>query len=116
MAPDPDEGVGPRLSASGRGEVTAFVLGGGGLLGAAEVGGRARIVVEDSGRALFVTGTMDGAPPIDVLFLRKDEAETSIGYYTTYAQIGPLGGQPFYGEVMQTGAPYSRSRARPPSG
>ncbi|CAN5676750.1 hypothetical protein BH09MYX1_BH09MYX1_35620 [soil metagenome] len=67
------------------------------------------IVVEDSGRALFVTGTMDGAPPIDVLFLRKDEAETSIGYYTTYAQIGPLGGQPFYGEVMQPGAPYSRT-------
>ena len=67
------------------------------------------IVVEDSGRALFVTGTMDGSPPIDVLFLRKDEAETSIGYYTTYAQIGPLGGQPFYGEVMQTGVPYSRT-------
>jgi hypothetical protein len=67
------------------------------------------IVVEDSGRALFVTGTMDGAPPIDVLFLRKDEAETSVGYYTTYAQIGPLGGQPFYGEVMQPGAPYSRT-------
>ncbi len=67
------------------------------------------IVVDDSGRAIFVTGQMDGAPPIDVLFLRKDEGEGSLGYYTTYAQIGPLAGQPFFGEVMNPGVPYART-------
>ena len=67
------------------------------------------IVIDDSGRALFVTGTMDGAPPIDILFLRKDEGEASLGYYVQYAQIGPLAGQPFFGEVMQTGVPYART-------
>ena len=67
------------------------------------------IVVEDSGRALFVTGNLDGAPAVDVLFMRKDEAEASLGYYLTYAQIGPLAGTPFFGDVMQTGVPYTRT-------
>lgn len=67
------------------------------------------IVVEDSGRALFVTGNLDGTPAIDVLFMRKDEAETSLGYYLTYAQIGPLAGAPIFGEVMQAGVPYTRT-------
>jgi len=67
------------------------------------------IVVEDSGRALFVTGNLDGAPAVDVLFMRKDEAETSLGYYLTYAQIGPLAGTPISATSCR---PARRTRAR----
>ncbi len=72
------------------------------------------IVVEDSGRSLYVTGTLDGIQAVDVLFMRKDEAEASLGYYFNYPQSGPLAGAPFVGDVMQAGMPYARTLPVPP--
>lgn len=67
------------------------------------------IVVEDSGRALYVTGTLDGIQAADVLFMRKGEAEGSLDYYFNYGQVGPLAGAPFMGDVIQAGVPYTRT-------
>ncbi|TXH45035.1 MAG: patatin-like phospholipase family protein [Actinobacteria bacterium] len=91
MAPDPDEGVGPRLSASGRGEVTAFVLGGGGLLGAAEVGMLAALldrgIVPD-----LVVGTSIGA--INGAMVARDPSAATIermaGIWSDLGSKGPF--------------------------
>ncbi len=67
------------------------------------------IVVEDSGRALYVTGTVDGIQAVDVLFMRKSEAEQSLDYYLNYGQVGPLAGAPFVSDVLQMRVPYTRT-------
>lgn len=71
------------------------------------------IVIDDAGRAIYVTGTLDGLQAIDVLYMRKDEAEASLGYYMNYAQSGPLAAPPFVGDVMQAGMPYTRTLPLP---
>ena len=67
------------------------------------------IVIEDSGRALYVTGTLDGIAGVDVLFMRKAEAEGSLDYYFNYGQVGPLAGAPFVSDVLQAGVPYAHA-------
>jgi hypothetical protein len=67
------------------------------------------IVVTGTGHALFVTANMDGAPAVDVLYMRKDEAEASLELFLGYPQVGPLAGPPFMGDVIQAGAPYART-------
>jgi hypothetical protein len=67
------------------------------------------IVIEDSGRAIYVTGGLDGLQAIDVLFMRKDDGEASLGYYINYGTAGPLAGVPFMGDVMQAAVPYTRT-------
>ncbi len=59
------------------------------------------IVIEESGRALYVTASVDGVPAIDMLVMRKAEAEASLQYYYEYPQAGPLAGQPMSSEVLQ---------------
>jgi hypothetical protein len=67
------------------------------------------IVVPDSGRAIYVTASLDGVQAIDVLFLRQSEGEASLEYYLQYGQTGPLAGAPFVGDVMQAGVQYQRT-------
>jgi hypothetical protein len=72
------------------------------------------IVVQDSGRALYVTATLDGVQAVDVLFLRQAEGEGSLDYYLQYPQTGPLAGAPFVGDVLQAGVQYQRTVPVPP--
>lgn len=67
------------------------------------------IVVSGSGHAMFVTANMDGAPAVDVLYMRKAEGEASLELFLAYPQAGPLAGAPFMGDVIQAGAPYART-------
>lgn len=67
------------------------------------------IVVEDSGRALFVSAKLDGASAIDVMILRKAEADASLGYYYEYPLVGPLAGAPIAGDVLNAGVELKRS-------
>ena len=66
------------------------------------------IVIEDSGRALYVTATLDGVDAVDVLLLAKNEGETSLGYYLTYGASGPLAGSPAFSDVVHNGAQYTK--------
>ncbi|HVH43314.1 MAG TPA: hypothetical protein VM925_13255 [Labilithrix sp.] len=72
------------------------------------------IVVEESGRAIYLTAAVDGVPAIDVLVMRKAEAEQSLQYYFEYPQAGPLAGAPMSSEVLANGNPLKRAIVVPP--
>ena len=67
------------------------------------------IEVQDSGRALYVTATLDGLPALDILVMRKEDAETSLGLYFNYPQSGPLNAAVLYNDVLVTGRPYTQA-------
>jgi hypothetical protein len=67
------------------------------------------IEVQDSGRALYVTATLDGLPALDVLVMRKEDAEVSLGLYFNYPQSGPLNASVLYDDVLVTGRPYAQA-------
>ncbi len=66
------------------------------------------IEVEDSGRALFLNGTVDGGIAIDVLFMAKGDGEASLRLYFNYPMSGPLSGQPIASDVMQPGVAFKK--------
>jgi hypothetical protein len=72
------------------------------------------IVVEHEGRAIYLTAAVDGVPAIDVLVMRKAEAEQSLQYYYEYPQAGPLAGAPMSSEVLTNGNPLKRAIVVPP--
>ncbi len=72
------------------------------------------IVVGEAGRAIYLSAAVDGVPAIDVLVMRKAEAEASLHYYFEYPQAGPLAGQPMSSEVLANGNPLKRAIVVPP--
>jgi hypothetical protein len=67
------------------------------------------IEIDGSGRSLYVSAQLDGAPAVDVLVLRKEEGEASLRLYYDYPQTGPLAGAPLGGWVLQAGTPLQQS-------
>jgi hypothetical protein len=87
--------------------------------------GPIEVEVDGNGRrAIFVTAQMDGAPVIDVLLMRKMEAEQSLQLYFDYPQAGPLAAAPppmpspmpsvVTSDVLQAGQPFARTIPVPP--
>ncbi|MDB4944864.1 MAG: hypothetical protein JWP97_4398 [Labilithrix sp.] len=72
------------------------------------------IKVEDSGRSIFVTAQLDGAPAIDVMVMRKAEGDASLQLYYEYPASGPLAGPPIAGDVLQQGLEVMRAVPVPP--
>lgn len=72
------------------------------------------IVVGESGRAIYLSASVDGVPAIDVFLMRKAEAEQSLQYYFEYPQAGPLAGAPMTADVLQNGNPLKRAIVVPP--
>lgn len=72
------------------------------------------IVVEDEGRSLYVTASVDGAPAVDMLIMRKAEGEASLNLYYEYAQSGPLAAAPMAGDIVQAGTQLKRAVPVPP--
>lgn len=72
------------------------------------------IVVEGDGKAIHLSANVDGVPAIDILVLRKADAEQSLGLYYDYAQSGPLSGMPMSSEVLAQGNQLKRSIVVPP--
>ncbi len=72
------------------------------------------IPVEGSGRALFITAQMDGAPAIDVMVVGKDAGDASLRLYYDYPQIGPLAAPPMTDDVLQAGIEMKRAVPVPP--
>lgn len=67
------------------------------------------IEVGDSGRAIYVDAVLDGLPALDVLLMRKEDAEVSLGLYYNYPQSGPLDANVLYGDVLVAGRPYAQA-------
>jgi hypothetical protein len=67
------------------------------------------IWIEDSGRALWVTATLDGLDAADVLVLRKDDGERSIDAYVADGSAGPLAGVPVFSDVVRNGVQYTKA-------
>jgi hypothetical protein len=67
------------------------------------------IEVTDSGRAIYVSGQVDGVPGINVLLLRKDVGDASLQLYYNYPQIGPLAGPPLAQAPMSRGQPFNQA-------
>jgi hypothetical protein len=72
------------------------------------------IEVTDSGRALFLTAQLDGVQALDLLLMRKEDAEASLRLYFDYPQSGPLSAPPMILDVVQAGQPYSHTIPVPP--
>ena len=72
------------------------------------------IVVEEDGKSLVLTAAVDGVPAIDVLVMRKADAEQSLQYYYDYPQAGPLSGAPIASQVLSNGNPLKREIVVPP--
>lgn len=66
------------------------------------------IKVEGDGRAIYVTAQVDGAPALDVLLMRKADADASLQLYYEYPQSGPLSGTPMLSDVMRQGVEWKR--------
>ena len=67
------------------------------------------IEVTGSGRAIYLSGQLDGIPALDVLLLRKDVGDGSLQLYYNYPQSGPLAGPPLGQAVMQQGQPFTHA-------
>jgi hypothetical protein len=66
------------------------------------------IDVGDAGRAIYVDGSLDGLPAMDLLVMRKEDAEVSLGLFYNYPQAGPLDANVLYGDVVVAGRPYAQ--------
>lgn len=71
------------------------------------------VEIHDDDRALFLTARVDGAAAVDVLVLRKDVGEMSLGAYVGGAQVTPLSGPPVFDDVVQAGVEYRRTLPLP---
>ena len=67
------------------------------------------IEVKDSGRALYIDATVDGIPAVDVMVMRKEDAEVSLGLYYNYPQSGPLDAPVLTVDVAVAGRPFARA-------
>jgi hypothetical protein len=67
------------------------------------------IEVKDSGRAIWLTATMQGPQMLDVALLRKDVGDASLRAYFEQAQAGPLAGPPIAADLMPAGAQYTHA-------
>jgi hypothetical protein len=67
------------------------------------------IEVKDDGRAIYIDAALDGIPAVDVMVMRKEDAEVSLGLYYNYPQSGPLDANVLYGDVVVAGRPYARA-------
>jgi hypothetical protein len=72
------------------------------------------IAVTSAGKALFVTANVDGAPAVDVLFLRKEEGDVFLRQYFDSPTAGPLAGPPITNDVLQAGVEMKRALPLPP--
>jgi hypothetical protein len=72
------------------------------------------IEVTDSGRAIYVSGQVDGIPAVDVLLLKRDVGDASLQLFLNYPQSGPLSGAPLAQTVMQQGAGFTHAFPVPP--
>ncbi len=67
------------------------------------------IEISESGRALYLTAQVDGAPAVDVMVFTKDAADQALRLYYEYPQAGPMPVPPVSTDVVAAGAPFSKA-------
>lgn len=67
------------------------------------------IEIAADGRAIYLNATLDGLSAADVLIMKKEDAEVSLGLYYNYPQSGPLDAPVLYNEVISTGQPFQQA-------
>jgi hypothetical protein len=72
------------------------------------------IVVQDNGRAIYLTMQLDGAQAVDVFVMPKSEGDASLQAYLSYGPAGPLAYPPRFAEVVAYGVQYQRAVPLPP--
>ncbi len=72
------------------------------------------IVVGTTGKAIYVTANVDGAPAVDVLYLRKEDGDLFLRQYIESATAGPLAAPPIMNDVLQAGVEMKRAIPVPP--
>ncbi len=61
------------------------------------------IEITEAGRALYLTGTVDGAPAIDLMVMGKNEGDAAIQLYVDYPMVGPLPAPPVLSSPVNAG-------------
>lgn len=72
------------------------------------------IVVEQTGRAIFLQARLDGVQVLDVVLLRAQDAEPALVQYYEQPTAGPMSVSPLAADVMQAGVDLKRSLSVPP--
>jgi hypothetical protein len=66
------------------------------------------IEVTESGRALYVQATMQGVPAIDLMVMKKEDADVSLGLYYNYGGAGPLDANVLQASVVPAEQPFTQ--------
>lgn len=72
------------------------------------------IVVDDTGRALYINAQLQGVSAIDIIFMRREDAEPWLDQYIQSQLPPPLMAMPIGGDVIQANVPYRRAVPVPP--
>ncbi len=67
------------------------------------------IEITESGRALYITANIDGVQAIDLLVMRKAEADASLRLYFDYPASGPLAAPPLLNDVITAGQNFTQT-------
>jgi hypothetical protein len=67
------------------------------------------VVVQDSGRAIYLTMQLDGAQAVDVFVIPKGEGDAALQAYVNYGPAGPLAYPPRFADVLPYGVQYQRA-------
>ena len=72
------------------------------------------ILVGTTGKAIFTTASVDGAPAVDVIYLRKEDGDLFLRQYIESPTAGPLVAPPIVNDVLQAGVEMKRAVPVPP--
>lgn len=67
------------------------------------------IDVEGSGRALYLTASLDGAQAVDLMILPKAMGDAALQAYINVGPVGALPGVPPFSQVLAAGTQYQRA-------
>lgn len=72
------------------------------------------IVIDDTGRAIYLTMQLDGQPSVNLAIVTKAEGDVSLQRYVDYGPAGQLAYPPRFADVVQYGVQYQRAVQMPP--
>jgi hypothetical protein len=67
------------------------------------------IVVEGSGRAIYMMMQLDGQQAVDVMLIPKAQGDAALQAYVNFGPVGPLPYPPMMSDVLQYGMQYQRA-------
>jgi hypothetical protein len=71
------------------------------------------VVIDGTGRAIYLTMQLDGQQAVNVALVAKSEGDASLQRYVDYGPAGQLVYPPRFADVVQYGVPYQRAVPMP---